>query len=197
MSIDANQLKCYSALEGQNFRKTGQLISLSEQNLVDCSGSYGNYGCGGGLMDNAFRYVIDNHGIDTESYYPYEGIDDACRYDPAHSGGTATAITDIPSMDETALQNAVATAGPVSVAIDASHDSFLYYSDGLYYEPECSPTNLDHGVLVVGYGTDSDGDYWLVKNSWGISWGTNGYIKMSRNRNNNCGIASVASYPLV
>ncbi|KAK2554731.1 Cathepsin L [Acropora cervicornis] len=154
------------SLEGQHFKKTGKLVSLSEQNLVDCSASYGNHGCQGGLMDNAFRYIKANDGIDTEASYPYAGY------------------VDISSGDENALESATATVGPISVAIDASHMS-------------CSSTQLDHGVLVVGYGTYEGNDYWLVKNSWGTSWGMEGYIMMSRNRNNQCGIATSASYPLV
>nr|BAN20648.1 cathepsin L [Riptortus pedestris] len=186
------------ALEGQHFRKTNKLISLSEQNLVDCSQKYGNNGCEGGLMDNAFQYVKENHGIDTEKSYPYEGEDEQCRFQRRSIGATDTGFMDIPQGDEEALQKAVATVGPVSVAIDASHSSFQLYSSGVYYEPECSSEELDHGVLVVGYGTTDEGeDYWLVKNSWGTRWGEDGYIKMARNRDNNCGIASSASYPLV
>lgn len=148
-------------------------------------------------MDNAFRYVKGNGGIDTESSYPYEGVDSYCRYNPSYSGGTVTGLVDIPAGSEEELQKAVATVGPISVAIDAGHISFQFYSEGIYYEPSCSPENLDHGVLAIGYGTEAGGDYWLVKNSWGTSWGENGYIKMTRNRNNNCGIATMASYPLV
>ncbi|XP_075825519.1 procathepsin L-like isoform X3 [Microtus pennsylvanicus] len=162
------------SLEGQMFRKTGRLVPLSEQNLVDCSWSYGNSGCDGGLMEYAFQYVKNNGGLDTRDSYPYEA---RVRSSPVL---------------------AVATVGPISVGIDTKHHSFQFYRGGMYYEPNCSSSKLDHAVLVVGYGEESDGKkYWLVKNSWGASWGMNGYIKMARDRNNNCGIATHAVYPTV
>lgn len=185
-------------MEGQHYRRTGKLVSLSEQNLIDCSAKYGNNGCEGGLMDNAFRYIKDNHGLDTEKSYPYEAEDDKCRYNPKNSGATDRGYTDIESGSENHLKAAVATVGPISVAIDASHESFQFYSEGVYDEPQCDSQALDHGVLAVGYGTTEDGvDYWLVKNSWGATWGDKGYILMSRNKDNQCGIATQASYPLV
>nr|P25784.1 RecName: Full=Digestive cysteine proteinase 3; Flags: Precursor [Homarus americanus] len=184
------------ALEGQHFLKNDELVSLSEQQLVDCSTDYGNDGCGGGWMTSAFDYIKDNGGIDTESSYPYEAEDRSCRFDANSIGAICTGSVEVQHTEE-ALQEAVSGVGPISVAIDASHFSFQFYSSGVYYEQNCSPTFLDHGVLAVGYGTESTKDYWLVKNSWGSSWGDAGYIKMSRNRDNNCGIASEPSYPTV
>ncbi|CAJ0589745.1 unnamed protein product [Cylicocyclus nassatus] len=186
------------ALEGQHARITKKLVSLSEQNLVDCSFAYGNDGCNGGLMDSAFEYVKENHGIDTEESYPYFGNESRCHFTKENIGANATGFVDLPKGDENALKVAVATKGPISVAIDASRFSFMLYRKGVYYDENCSSEDLNHGVLVVGYGTDPEGgEYWLVKNSWSKDWGDGGYIRMARNRNNHCGIASVASYPLM
>jgi len=196
-----NQGKCGScwsftatgALEGQNFNKTGVLVSLSEQNLVDCSTS--NYGCDGGVTDYAFRYVKQTGGIASEDSYPYTGKQGTCKYSAANKAGTCSAWTDLPPGDEAALQRAVATVGPVAVAIDASSTLFQLYRRGVYKNPSCSSTNLDHAVLLVGYGTYKGAPYWLVKNSWGTGWGQDGYVMMARNQGNMCGIATYASYP--
>nr|BAF94151.1 cathepsin L-like cysteine protease 1 [Plautia stali] len=185
------------ALEAHTFLKKGRRVSLSEQNLIDCSLNYGNNGCEGGLMEQAFQYVRDNDGIDTEEAYPYEGEDSECRFKKNNVGATDAGFVTIPSGDEQALMEAVATQGPLSIAIDASNPSFQFYSEGVYYEPECSSAQLDHGVLLVGYGVEKDQKYWLVKNSWSEQWGENGYIKMARNKDNNCGIATQASFPIV
>lgn len=186
------------SLEGQTYLKTKKLPSLSEQNLVDCSTSQGNEGCNGGLMDYAFTYVKSNKGIDTEASYPYTAEDGSCKYKAKNKGATCSGYVDITSGSEKALQQAVAKIGPVSVAIDASNDSFQLYKSGVYKEPNCSTKQLDHGVLAVGYGTvKKGGAYWLVKNSWGTSWGMKGYIMMARNHKNMCGIATMSSYPTV
>ncbi|XP_072338897.1 procathepsin L-like isoform X1 [Scyliorhinus torazame] len=185
------------ALEGQTFKKTGKLIPLSEQNLVDCSGPQGNQGCGGGWMENAFLYVHDNNGIDSEAGYPYTGRDDSCNYTVKYKATNCTNYFFVTKGNENALARAAARIGPISVAIDASHQSFQFYHSGIYYEPNCLPYIMSHAVLVVGYGTTSGLNYWIVKNSYGVEWGNEGYILMSRGRQNNCGIATHAVYPVV
>lgn len=134
------------SLDGQHFRKTGTLVSLSQQNLIDCSGKYGNNGCKGCLMDLAFQYIKGNRGIDTEDSYPYEGRDSTCRYNTKNSGAIDTGFVDIPKGNETKLKAAVATIGPISVAMDASSSLFQFYQEGVYYDPDCDSNKLNHGV---------------------------------------------------
>ncbi|XP_030246104.1 cathepsin L1-like [Drosophila navojoa] len=183
-------------LESMNFLKTGKLVSLSEQNLVDCSTiRYFNRGCEGGMPSRALKYVLDNGGIDTELSYTYEAKQLSCRYDPLHIGAQITGVVKV-ARGEPHLAVAVAAKGPISVAIHASKN-FRNYKNGVLDDRQCNK-QANHAVLVVGYGHDRQGgDFWLVKNSYGASWGEAGYIRMSRNKDNQCGIASTAVYPLV
>jgi len=140
---------------------------------------------------------MKNKGIDTEKSYPYEAMDGNCRFNPRNIGATVKNYSDIKAGDELALTEAIANVGPISVAIDASHESFQFYSSGVYDEPNCSNVNVDHTLTIVGYGTMNGKDYYICKNSWGTEWGDKGYVLMSRNKNNQCGIANMASYPIV
>jgi len=186
-------------LEGAHFLATGKLVSLSEQNLIDCSGKccY-NEGCNGGRVDWALTYVMQNNGIDTESSYPYKAEDETCSYNPSNIGSTCSNWTQTPFGNENALMNAVYLHGPTSVAISVD-DAWANYKSGVYTDSSCpnGEDDLDHSVLVVGYGTEGGQDYWLVKNSWGGSWGAQGYIKMRRNYNNMCGVATDAVFGVV
>ncbi|XP_062378388.1 procathepsin L-like [Sardina pilchardus] len=185
------------ALESHTCIYKGGLPSLSEQQLVDCSRSYGNEGCNGGYKHKAFQYVSDNGGIDTEASYPYEGQDSYCRFTKSGIGAYCRGYNKLPYGDEGTLQTYLANVGPVSVSVDAGHKSFRQYSSGVYYESDCSSSKTNHAMLAVGYGTEDGQDYWLVKNSWGVRWGEQGYIKMARNRGNQCAIACFPVYPLV
>merc|ERR1711934_230954 len=179
-------------VEGRWEVATGSLKSLSEQQLVDCSKQ--NSGCNGGLMDYAFSFY-ENVNIASESSYPYTAKDGSCKssFTTAIPRGSVTGYKDI--SNEAGLLDAVSTVGPVSVAIEADQSSFQYYSSGVL-TGSCG-TSLDHGVLAVGFGSESGTNYWKVKNSWGASWGMNGYVLIERGVNK-CGIASgPPSYPTV
>jgi cathepsin L len=185
------------SVEACHFFAAKNLVGLSEQNLMDCSTSQGNQGCEGGLMTQAMDYIISNKGVDTEASYPYTAADGTCAFNPSNVGATLKSYTNVKTGSEQDLQTKVAL-GPTSVAIDASHSSFQFYSSGVYNEPDCSTSQLDHGVLAIGWGVDSGSDFWLVKNSWGTSWGLKGYIEMTRDttgNTNQCGIATMATLP--
>lgn len=186
------------AMEGAWQIAKGELVSLSEQQLVDCSAGfkYGNHGCNGGLMDGAFQYAIDN-GMCTEESYPYHAQGGNCE--SCTPVVQISSCVDVTPRNEVDLEKAVAM-GPVSVAIEADTRTFQLYTGGVLTSDACG-TNLDHGVLVVGYGTESNTPYWLVKNSWGTSWGEDGYIKIGKSSSTHsdgiCGIAMEPSYPVV
>jgi len=165
------------------------LDSASEQQLVDCAGAYGNYGCDGGLMDSAFEYLIANGGSQSEAAYPYKGVDGTCKTGP--SVAKINGYADVPANDENALMSALVNQ-PISVAVEADTSVFQFYKSGVLDNKGCG-TNLDHGITLTGWGTDAGKDYWNVKNSWGSSWGESGYIRMVRMKNQ-CGISAMASY---
>jgi len=179
------------AVEGIVQITHNSLTPLSEQQLMDCSYSYGNLACDGGLMDNAFKYVMAN-GLCTEAAYPYtakSSIDCKASSCAMSAYTKISGYTDVRSTED-ALGAAV-DMQPISIAIEADQSGFQLYKSGVFCGV-CG-TSLDHGVLAVGYGTDTT-DYWKVKNSWGTSWGEAGYIRMCRNKNE-CGLDSEPSYP--
>jgi cathepsin L len=189
---------CYSfsatgALEGAWKNKKGVLISLSEQNIVDCSRRYDNSGCGGGVPSSTYDFIRDNGGIASEAAYPYTARDTGACKTTAPKVVTCSRHVE-PAQNEAALDAAL-RFGPVSVAIEADKQSFQFYSRGVYSDIACG-TNLDHAVLLVGSGVSGSQYYWIVKNSWASTWGEGGYIRMNRGVNL-CGINQMTTYPII
>lgn len=187
------------SVEGAWFLSNGTLVSLSEQQLVDCSTAEGNQGCNGGLMDYGFQYIIDNKGITTEDAYPYTATGpNTCEAKGKPVAATLSGFKDVAPNSEIALETAIVKQ-PVSVAVEADQSVFQFYSGGVM-DSACG-TQLDHGVLAVGYGVDAGKEYYKVKNSWGADWGEKGYIRLGRgskfNPSGQCGIQMQASYPIV
>ncbi|KAM0928699.1 hypothetical protein ACQ4PT_002642 [Festuca glaucescens] len=184
-----------AATEGVVKLKTGKLISLSEQELVDCDVHGTDQGCEGGLMDDAFKFIISNGGLTTELSYPYTAEDGKCK-SRSSSVATIKSYEDVPANNEGALMAAVAHQ-PVSVAVDGGDMTFQFYKGGVM-TGSCG-TNLDHGIAAIGYGATSDGTkYWLLKNSWGTTWGENGFLRMEKDisdKKGMCGLAMEPSYP--
>lgn len=186
------------AIEGAWAITKGQLVDLSEQQLVDCATgiSYGSHGCNGGQMEGAFKYVVE-HGQCSFDSYPYTAKDGSCNN--CSSVAHISYCSAVKPNDQISLKGAVAQQ-PVAIAIEADTRYFQSYSSGVLTSSNCG-TNLDHGVLIIGYGSENGIDYWLVKNSWGTTWGEDGYVKIARSNSTSdvgiCGIAMDPSFPSV
>ena len=186
------------AMEGAHFVASGDLVSFSEQQLVDCAGKrYGNFGCNGGLQQRAFNYY-ETHDAELESVYPYtsaEGVSGSCLYD--ETSATSVDVSDynmVTASNPTQMKAALAQQ-PLAVSIEADKLVFQVYKSGVFTSTKCG-TSLDHAVLAVGYGTEDGQDYWLVKNSWNTTWGDNGYIKLAIvDGDGICGVQMEPLYP--
>ncbi|XP_038218244.1 digestive cysteine proteinase 1 [Zerene cesonia] len=187
------------AVEGALFlHNGGHLVRLSQQALVDCSWGFGNNGCDGGEDFRAYQWIM-KHGLPSEEDYGgYLGQDGYCHIDNVTLVTSIKSWVNVTTKNENALKLAIFKHGPISVAIDASHKSFSFYSNGVYYEPKCKNKvdELDHAVLAVGYGILNGQKYWLIKNSWSNLWGNDGYVLMSM-KEDNCGVQAAPTYVIM
>jgi cathepsin L len=183
------------AAESADAIKKQPLLKFSESNIVDCVDTC--YGCNGGLMDAAYTYVISKQGgkFMPEDIYPYQPRQGPCKFDASKAIGSISKFINVVQGDEEDLATKVQQYGPAAVAIDASHWSFQLYKSGIYDEPQCSSSQLDHGVGCLGWGAEGAKKYWIVRNSWGLVWGEQGYMKMIW-KNNQCGIATMSCIPI-
>ena len=187
-------------LEGAWAISTNLLYNFSEQQLMDCSRFYGNMACHGGLMESAFEYAIDV-GMCRAEEVPYSAEGELCKNSVKNCNKVAhfSNCYNIPENNELMLKEAVFMR-PVAVSIEADTKTFQFYKSGILDSTNCG-TQLDHGVLVVGYGVEDEKKYWIVKNSWGSNWGEDGYIRIAREDDENsegvCGIAKDASFVFV
>ncbi|KAL3820343.1 hypothetical protein ACJIZ3_006248 [Penstemon smallii] len=183
-----------AAIEGLSFIRSGELTSLSEQHILDCTNAA--VGCQGGWMDQAFEFVMNNAGLACDTYYPYQASKELCNADMTSSlAVTITGFEHVPPSNETAMVLAVANQ-PVAVTIDPG--LFQFYMSGVL-TGACG-TSGAHAVAIIGYGTSEDGTkFWLGKNSWGAFWGENGFFRIERDVDvvgGMCGLALGVSYPI-
>lgn len=186
-------------LEGAYYLKTGNLVRLSQQALIDCSWGFGNNGCDGGEDFRVYQWMKKHGGIPTEDEYgPYLGQDGFCHINNTSMVAPIVDYVNVTANNVDAMKLALFKHGPVSVAIDASQRTFSFYSDGVYYEPNCKNDmdGLDHAVLAIGYGELNGQFYWLIKNSWSSYWGLQGFVLMSA-KDNNCGVMTAATYVIM
>jgi len=180
-------------VEGTHFLATGNLVSLSEQDLVDCDHN-GDQGCNGGLPTQAMQSIIDAGGIESEDAYPYEGRDGTCTFDKSKVAVKISNYTCV-APDEAQMKAFIEKNGPVSIGINAN--TLQFYMGGIAdpFDILCSPKHLDHGVLIVGYGVENSKPFWIVKNSWGQGWGEKGYFRIIMGKNK-CGLANMVSHSI-
>ncbi|XP_047134693.1 uncharacterized protein LOC100204117 isoform X2 [Hydra vulgaris] len=187
---------CYAyavtgAIEGALYLKTGDLVDLSEQQIIDCSWGFGNKGCKGGYPYRAIQWIMKHGGISTqESYGKYLAQEGYCHFKNTTIGAVISNYYNITSGNVTEVKMALALYGPVTVLINTQPRSFKFYNKGVYFDEDCD-SRLDHAALLIGYGEENGEDYWLIKNSWSPSWGNNGFIKIAT-RNDNCGVTQKA-----
>ncbi|BFU22081.1 cysteine protease, putative [Entamoeba histolytica HM-1:IMSS-B] len=181
-----------AVLEGRVNKDLGKLYSFSEQQLVDCDAS--DNGCEGGHPSNSLKFIQENNGLGLESDYPYKAVAGTCK--KVKNVATVTGSRRVTDGSETGLQTIIAENGPVAVGMDASRPSFQLYKKGtIYSDTKCRSRMMNHCVTAVGYGSNSNGKYWIIRNSWGTSWGDAGYFLLARDSNNMCGIGRDSNYP--
>ncbi|KAG5669353.1 hypothetical protein PVAND_017241 [Polypedilum vanderplanki] len=188
---------CYAfsiagSIEGQIFKRINKLVELSPQQIVDCSSSFGNHGCAGGSLRTTLKYLEKSGGLMRESDYPYTSSHNKCSFDEDLAIVNITSWSILPSKDEEVMKGVLNEVGPIAISIDASLKTFQLYSEGVYDDPNCSSTAVNHAMLLVGYTPDA----WILKNWWGKNWGINGYMLVKRGVNK-CGIANYAAYAVV
>jgi C1A family cysteine protease len=189
-----------AAVEGAVSKKYGKMTKLSEQAIIDCNTNpvTGNWGCNGGWMGAVFEYIIGNNGTEPAKSYPYEQFQMSCRFNASHATGFLKSYGYIIGNEEV-LEQALFLLGPLALGVNARTEKFFDYGMGIFDDPECN-SQINHGVTLVGYGIDRTFSppkpYWIIRNSWGISWGENGYMRMIRGKNM-CGITKYVVFPVV